>query len=179
MRLRQAMVTAPLTLLGGVAAVAVAPPALAAGPTAPFVKTSDWGSGWEGRYTITNGGATTMNGWTVAFDLPSGSSVSSFWDADLTRNGQRFEFRNKSWNGTLPPGATAAFGLIGSGGGSPANCTLNGASCGGSTAPTAPGTPGAPSVTGVTQTSISLSWGASSGTVTGYRVYEGSTVRAT
>ena len=43
----------------------------------------------------------------------------------------------------------------------------------------APGQPGTPGVTGSTGTSISLSWGASSGTVTGYRVYEGSTVRAT
>ncbi|GAA4094817.1 glycosyl hydrolase family 18 protein [Nonomuraea soli] len=42
----------------------------------------------------------------------------------------------------------------------------------------APGQPGSPSVSGVTNTSISLSWGASSGTVTGYRVYEGSTQRA-
>jgi chitinase len=42
----------------------------------------------------------------------------------------------------------------------------------------APGTPGAPSVTGSTNTSISLAWGASTGTVSGYRVYEGTTVRA-
>ena len=41
-----------------------------------------------------------------------------------------------------------------------------------------PGTPANPQVTGVSNTSISLSWGASSGTVTGYRVYEGSTQRA-
>jgi hypothetical protein len=43
------------------------------------------------------------------------------------------------------------------------------------------GVPGAPSnlqSTGVTNSSISLSWGTSSGTVTGYRVYEGSTQRA-
>jgi len=42
-----------------------------------------------------------------------------------------------------------------------------------------PGTPGNLQVTGSTSSSISLSWSASSGTVTGYRVYEGTTVRAT
>jgi chitinase len=42
-----------------------------------------------------------------------------------------------------------------------------------------PGTPGNVSVSGVTDTSISLSWTASSGTVTGYHVYEGSTLKAT
>jgi hypothetical protein len=43
------------------------------------------------------------------------------------------------------------------------------------------GVPGAPSnlqSTGVTNSSISLSWSAGSGTITGYRVYEGSTQRA-
>ncbi|GAA3114721.1 cellulose binding domain-containing protein [Planomonospora alba] len=51
---------------------------------------------------------------------------------------------------------------------------------GGPTQP--PGVPGAPGdlrVTGTTNSSISLAWNASSGTVTGYRVYEGSSARAT
>ncbi|MGP3935770.1 carbohydrate-binding protein [Nonomuraea sp. KM88] len=43
--------------------------------------------------------------------------------------------------------------------------------------PGAPGTPGTVS-TSVTNSSISLRWGAAGGTVTGYRVYEGSTRRA-
>ena len=42
-----------------------------------------------------------------------------------------------------------------------------------------PGAPGNLAVTATTGTSISLSWSAASGTVTGYRVYEGSTVVAT
>ncbi len=41
-----------------------------------------------------------------------------------------------------------------------------------------PGVPGTPTVGSITNTSVALSWGASSGTVTGYRVYEGSTIRA-
>jgi len=44
--------------------------------------------------------------------------------------------------------------------------------------PGAPATPGSPSVGTVTSTSIGLSWPAVSG-ATGYRVYEGTTVRAT
>ncbi|HET9137956.1 glycoside hydrolase family 18 protein [Actinophytocola sp.] len=45
--------------------------------------------------------------------------------------------------------------------------------------PGAPGTPGTPTVGAVTDTSIALSWPAAAGTVGGYRVYEGNTVRAT
>lgn len=41
-----------------------------------------------------------------------------------------------------------------------------------------PGTPGTPVAGTVTNTSIALSWTASTGTVSGYRVYEGSTVVA-
>jgi chitinase len=45
--------------------------------------------------------------------------------------------------------------------------------------PGTPGAPGSPSVGAVTNSSIALSWGASAGTATGYRVYEGSTLRTT
>jgi len=43
----------------------------------------------------------------------------------------------------------------------------------------APGVPGSFRVTGTTNASVSVAWNASTGTVSGYRVYEGTTVRAT
>ncbi|MFF0470055.1 chitinase [Micromonospora zamorensis] len=119
-------------------AVWVALPAFAAGPTASFVKTADWGSGWEGKYTITNGGSSTINGWSLAFDLPSGTTLGSYWDALLTSAGQRHTFTNRSWNGTITPGASVSFGFLASGSGSPSGCQLNGAACGGGTPPTTP-----------------------------------------
>ncbi|MEU4194922.1 glycoside hydrolase family 18 protein [Kribbella sp. NPDC026611] len=42
--------------------------------------------------------------------------------------------------------------------------------------PGTPSAPGTPTITSTTNSAISLSWPASTGTVTGYRVYEGSTV---
>ncbi|MEU7923494.1 chitinase [Micromonospora zamorensis] len=129
------LVTALAATLG---AAGVALPAFAAGPTASFVKTADWGSGWEGKYTITNGGSSTINGWSLAFDLPSGTTLGSYWDALLTSAGQRHTFTNRSWNGTIAPGASVSFGFLASGSGSPSGCQLNGAACGGVTPPTTP-----------------------------------------
>ncbi|WP_327008073.1 cellulose binding domain-containing protein [Dactylosporangium sp. NBC_01737] len=181
MRLRIGVIVAALATAAATVIVA-ATPALAAPATAAFVQTSTWGSGYEAKYTITNGTTSTINGWTVAFDLPSGTSISSSWDAARTGNSGHVSFAS-TWNGTIAPGGTASFGFIAAGSGIPSNCTLNGASCGGGTTPTTPaGTPGVPGnfrVTATTNTSFALAWNASTGTVTGYRVYEGSTVRAT
>ncbi|WP_285789326.1 cellulose binding domain-containing protein [Micromonospora sp. NBRC 101691] len=135
-------------LLAAVAALAaitattlvVAAPAQAAGPTATLVRTADWGTGWEGRYTITNGGPTTITSWQVAFALPSGTTLGSYWDATLTSAGGRHTFTNRSWNGTVAPGASVSFGFLVTGSGSPVNCTINGAPCAGGPPTTPPPT---------------------------------------
>jgi Cellulose binding domain/Glycosyl hydrolases family 18 len=174
----------PMAVIAAVAALAVVPmPASAAPATATFTKVSDWGGGFEGKFTLVNGTTSAINGWTVAFDMPAGHSITTSWDAVRSGSGQHYVFTNPSWAPTLPAGASTTFGFNGAPGnfsGGVLNCTFNGASCsGGPTNPGAPGTPGSPRVTGTTNSSISLSWGASSGTVSGYRVYEGTAVRAT
>lgn len=177
--MRRLLPLAVMSALAVTATVAVASPASAA--TATFARTSSWGTGYEAKFTVTNNTSTTITSWNVQFDLPSGSAMGTYWDALLTSSGQHHTFTNRSWNGTLGPNGTASFGFIVTGNGDPTNCTVNGGSCagGGPTNPGAPGTPGNFRVTGTTASAISLAWNASSGTVTGYRVYEGSTVRAT
>ncbi|MEV5879158.1 glycoside hydrolase family 18 chitinase [Streptomyces sp. NPDC052101] len=143
--------------------VGLASPAQAAtNETASFTKTSDWGTGFGGQWTIKNTGTSSISSWTVEWDFPSGTSVTSAWDADVTSSGNHWTAKNKSYNGTLAPGASVSFGFNGSGPGSPSNCKLNGDSCDGTTAPgdAPPSTPGTPTASNITDTSVKLSWGA-------------------
>jgi chitinase len=181
-RLAAAATAALLTTAG---LVLVAPAAVAAAPTATFTKTSDWGTGWEGGYRIANPGPGSLTSWTVEFDLPTGHRVTSLWDGVWSQSGAHVTVRNASWNGTVAAGGSAGFGfgVAYSGAyGAPANCRLNGAPCDGSGPGPGPDT-SPPSVptglrsTGVTSSSVSLAWTASTDNVgvTGYDVYRGTT----
>ncbi len=130
-----------------VALVVFAGIAQAAGPTAAFSKDSDWGSGYQGKYTITNGGTSTITGWTVEFDLPSGTTVGTYWDSLLTTSGSHYTFKNREYNGTIAVGASVSFGFVVSGAGTPAGCKLNGGACGGGTNPSPSATSASPSPT--------------------------------
>ncbi|GII91473.1 cellulose binding domain-containing protein [Sinosporangium siamense] len=152
-------------------------PAYAANVTAAFTKVGQWGSAFEGRYTVKNETPAPITSWKVEFDLPAGGNVSSAWDAVLTRSGTHFTFTNVGWNGTVAPGATVSFGFIASPGSAvPLNCRVNDRNCDGGDGP---GTPVNFRVTGSTETGISLAWDAAAGAPTGYRVYEGTTVKWT
>ena len=134
-----------------VAALALAPTSHAAGAlTASFSKDSDWGTGYQGKFTITNGTSATVDNWTVAFTLASGQTLGTFWDATLgVGAGNRVTAVARTYNAVLAPGGVTTFGYIvgytGSGA-APTGCTVNGAACGGGTATTAPPTT-APSTT--------------------------------
>ncbi|MGV9642130.1 glycosyl hydrolase family 18 protein [Streptomyces sp. NPDC004822] len=149
----------PLAGLVGLASPAEA----ATSATATYSKPQDWGTGFEGKWTVKNTGTTTLSSWTVEWDFPSGTSVTSAWDADVTSSGTHWTAKNKSWNGSLAPGASVSFGFNGTGSGSPSNCKLNGGGCdGGTTNPgdNPPSAPGTPTASDITNTSVKLSWSA-------------------
>ncbi|GGW47774.1 MULTISPECIES: glycoside hydrolase family 18 chitinase [Streptomyces] len=185
MRFRHKAVAGLATLLLPLAGlVGLASPAQAAtSATATYAKPSDWGTGFEGKWTVKNTGTTTISSWTVEWDFPSGTSVTSAWDADVTSAGTHWTAKNKSWNGSLAPGASVSFGFNGAGTGSPSNCKLNGGSCDGTSVPgdAAPTAPGTPTASEITNTSVKLAWSAATDDkgVKNYDVLRGGTKVAT
>nr|WSX54508.1 glycoside hydrolase family 18 chitinase [Streptomyces sp. NBC_00974] len=164
--------------------VAIAAPAeAAASATATYTKVSDWGSGFEGKWTVKNTGTTTLSSWTVEWDYPSGTAVTSAWDATVTSSGTHWTGKNVGWNGTLAPGATISFGFNGTGSGVPGGCKVNGGTCDGGTTPTdnPPGAPGTPTASGVTDTGLTLGWSAATDDkgVKNYDVFRGGAKIAT
>ncbi len=104
--------------------------------TTTFTKAQDWGTGHEAKVTVTNGSSATVTTWRIEFDLPSGTTISSAWDADVTSSGNHYVAVKKSWAGGLAPGASFSWGYNGTGAyKAPLNCTVNGAACGGGTTP--------------------------------------------
>jgi chitinase len=171
-----ALSAAAILLAVGVAAVPLRPALAANGASATFTKLSDWGTGYEGKFTIVNNSTSPLT-WRVEFDLPAGATISSFWDAQVVKTGNHV-VATGTWNATLGVGQSTSFGWIGAPGGiAPTNCTLNGASCEASSGvdtipPTTPGTLSSPAKT---STSITLSWGPSTDDggsgLAGYNIY--------
>ncbi len=143
--------------------------------TAAFAKTSDWGTGFQGEWTVKNTGTTAVNGWTVEWDFPATTTVGSFWDALITGSGTHFTAKNREYNGAIAPGAAVTFGFVAAGDGSPGGCKVNGGPCDGSPGDNPPSAPGTPQATAVTDTSVSLKWPAATADkgIKNYDVYRG------
>lgn len=118
-------------------------PAAAAGTfTATFTSAGDWGTGHQVNVKVTNG-STAAAPFTIEFDLPAGTTISSAWDVDLTKSGtNHYKATSKSWAGALAPGASITWGYVASGAHkNPSGCTVNGATCAGGTVTPPPTTP--------------------------------------
>jgi hypothetical protein len=142
--------TAALLVAGGGVGVAVAATAPsgpgAAALTATFAKDSDWGSGYQGTFTVRNRGGKAATGWRVEFTLPAGSAITSAWDANVTGTAGRITATNRGYNAAVAAGGSTSFGLVVNGSATPTACTVNGAACAGGAAPPATATvPASPS----------------------------------
>ena len=107
------------------------PPAPAASCKITYA-TDTWSNGFVANVTVANTGSTALNGWALAFSLPTGQTVTSSWNTALTGTSGGLTARNISWNGAIPAGGTASFGFQGSHSGgfsAPSSFTLNGSPC--------------------------------------------------
>ncbi|MFG1805956.1 cellulose binding domain-containing protein [Streptomyces sp. NPDC049040] len=119
---------------------ALAGSASAATVGAAYSKTSDWGSGYTGQYEISNSTGSTLDGWTLTFQLPAGTTISSLWNGTYTVSGQTVTVKPAGWNSSIAPGGTADIGFVASATGSagdPVGCLINNAKCSVDSGPTA------------------------------------------
>jgi hypothetical protein len=133
------LLAAATVLVGSVGVAALVTPAEAAGSLAASLSyDSDWGSGYQAKYTINNGTSSTVTSWTVTFDLASGATLGSYWDALMSQSGTHVTATNRNYNGTIAPGGSTTFGFIVTGSAKPTGCKINGAACGGGGGGTTP-----------------------------------------
>jgi Cellulose binding domain/Glycosyl hydrolases family 18 len=122
--------TAAAAIAGG--AFALAGSASAATVGAAYSRTSDWSTGYTGQYTLTNSTSSPINGWTLTFDLPAGTSISSLWNGDYTVSGQTVTVKPAGWNAVIAPGAFVQVGFVtkaAAHAADPVDCLINNARC--------------------------------------------------
>ncbi|WKV70365.1 cellulose binding domain-containing protein [Streptomyces sp. PCS3-D2] len=118
-------------VIGG-AAFALTGTAHAGSVGAVYTKSSSWSGGYTGQYVITNSTGQPRSGWTLEFDLPTGTKIDSLWNGTHTVAGQRVTVKPAGWNGELAAGASVTVGFVASGPGAPGDptgCRIDGVKC--------------------------------------------------
>jgi hypothetical protein len=129
---------------GAVAAAAIGGGAIlltgtaqAAGVGAAYTKTSDWSTGYTAQYVVTNNSGQTEKAWKLEFDLPSGSKLSSLWNAESSVSGQHVTVTPAKWDSDgLAPGKSVTVGFVVNGTANPTSCLVDGAKCSADDGPT-------------------------------------------
>ncbi len=103
--------------------------------SAAYATVNDWGSGLQGKITINNDQAATIDHWQVEFDFDR--AIGNLWDGVIaSHTGNHYVVENANYNSTIAVGQTISFGFIaGAGSDLPRNISLNGT---GTTPPTPP-----------------------------------------
>jgi hypothetical protein len=88
--------------------------------------TTSWSGGFQLQLTVTNTGTTPVAGWTAAFSFAdSAETITNSWNVSVTQSGLLVSAANASYNGSVPAGGSATFGMVVTGGKS----ALSGLSC--------------------------------------------------
>lgn len=142
-------------------------------------------SGTRAKFVVANNTATTIDTWTIVFDLPDGVTASNAENGSVSQSGNTVTLTPAHYNDTVQPGRTTepyspAF-TVSRSGAEPTSCRINDANCDGSAdePPAAPG--GLRSPVKTTKT-VSLEWDAAqpgSLPITAYEVYNGSSLATT
>ncbi|MGW3147377.1 MULTISPECIES: glycoside hydrolase family 18 protein [Streptomyces] len=104
--------------------------AQAAGVGAAYTKTSDWSTGYTAQYVVTNNSGQTEKDWTLEFDLPAGSKLSSLWNGESSVSGQHVTVKPPKWDTDgLAPGKSVTVGFVVNGTGAPTGCRIDNAKC--------------------------------------------------
>ncbi|GAQ66817.1 exoglucanase/xylanase precursor [Streptomyces scabiei] len=98
----------------------------------PSYGTSVWQDGFTADVTVSDTGSSPVDGWKVAFALPSGQRITHAWNAAVSPASGSVTAGNAAHNASIAPGGQVSFGLQGTYSGSftkPAPFSLNGTSC--------------------------------------------------
>ncbi|MGW7287868.1 glycoside hydrolase family 18 protein [Streptomyces sp. NPDC054847] len=112
-----------VTAVIGGTAVVLTGTAQAAAVGAAYTRTSTWDGGYTGQYVITNETGEARTDWTLEFELPAGTRISSLWNGEHTVDGQQVTVKPASWNKSLAPGASVTVGFVTSASGQAADPT--------------------------------------------------------
>ncbi|TWG03295.1 chitinase (glycosyl hydrolase family 18) [Streptomyces brevispora] len=99
---------------------------------AAYTRTSGWTSGYTGQYVVTNDTDRAKSGWTLEFDLPAGTRLSSLWNGEHTVSGSHVTVRPASWDRELAPGKSVTIGFVTASDGQaadPTGCLIDDAKC--------------------------------------------------
>jgi poly(3-hydroxybutyrate) depolymerase len=108
------------------------PSSPASGPCRVNAAINPWDTGLTENLTITNTGSAPIDGWSLAFTLPGGQSITSGWSATYSPASGQVTARNVNYNATLAQNTPVVIGFQANHTGNtaaPTAFTLNGAAC--------------------------------------------------
>lgn len=94
--------------------------------------TNVWQGGFTADVTVANSGSTPVDGWNLAFTLPSGQRVTGAWNASLSAQSGAVTASGLAHNSSISAGGSQSFGFQGTYSGTfakPTAFSLNGTAC--------------------------------------------------